>query len=261
MIAFDHTSNAKLTSDACEIDDSDLTSSGGRTQTHVSVNPNLCGPKRYSSLSRKGMRHRMVLLFHGLGGDRNTMSPIGDYCARHLANTQFHAVEGPANLGSDCAPLFGWFVPPDDDKRSLDGPNAPKLNGLEDSVALVHKKIGELVDQGQDPLTIHLLGHSQGGAIALAAGLTYSTRLGSVCTIAGYLALTSDMHPTATGTRYFLHHSEHDDNVGVQWAHYAKSFVERTGESCNLRCWDIYSEPHSIHVQQLDSICAAINDA
>ena len=207
------------------------------------------------------MADRIVLMFHGLGGDQNTMLPIGDYCARHLANTKFLAIEGPINLGDKYSPLLGWFEPPDDNNRALDGPNPPELNGLQDSLALVHKTIRELVDRGADPETIHLLGHSQGGAIALSTGLTYPTKLGSVCTIAGYLALTPAMRPQATDTTYFLHHSEHDDNVGVQWAHYAKSFLENTGASCKVHCWDIKRDPHSIHVEQLDAICTTIADA
>jgi predicted esterase len=198
---------------------------------------------------------------HGLGGDQKTMVPIGDYCGQHLANTRFLPIEGPINLGGSTSPCLGWFEPPHDNDRALDGPTPPKLNGLHDSLALVHKTITELVDQDVDPLTIHLLGHSQGGAIAISAGLTYPEKLGSVCTIAGYLALTRDMLSYATGTNYFLHHSEHDDNVGFRWAHYAKSFVENTGNSCTVYPWDKRDDPHSIHVEQLDSICTTIFDS
>ena len=204
------------------------------------------------------MQDRTVLMLHGLGGDQHTMIPIGDYCGRRLSNTRFIAIEAPMNFGSDQAPMLGWLVAPDDDKRALDGPNPPKLDGLTESVKLVHDRIRDLVDQGEDPHNIHLLGHSQGGATALAAGLTFPMTLGSVCTIAGYLALTPAMRPVATGTKYYLHHSRHDRNVTVRWAHYAQAFVKSVGEVCELRCWDIDRNPHSIHLEQLEAICSEL---
>ncbi len=207
------------------------------------------------------MTDRIVLMFHGLGGDRNTMVPIGVYCSRYLHDTRFLSIEGPINLGSPFSPCLGWFDPPRDKDRALEDPHWPAFNGLEQSLALVHETIGDLVNQGIDPLAIHLLGHSQGGAIALTAGLTYPKKLGSVCTIAAYLALTRDMQPSATGTKYYLHHSKHDNNVRFRWANYAKSFVENCGNSCTVHPWDIRDNPHSIHPQQLDAICATIADA
>ncbi len=204
------------------------------------------------------MASRIILTFHGLGGDRRAMLPIVDYCSRLLEDTEFRVVEGPFNHGTALSPVLGWFTPPGNKNRALEGENWPALNGLEESLAVVHKTIDDLVAAGMDPQAIHLLGHSQGGAMAIAAGLMYPARLGSVCTIAGYLALTRDLRPVTTGTPYFLHHAEQDDNVGVRWAHYAQRFVEGIGESCEVRCWDIPRDPHSIHAEQLDAICATI---
>ncbi len=197
-------------------------------------------------------------MFHGMGGRGGTMVPIGDYCAQHLYETRFLPIEGPINLGSPSSPCLGWFEPPRDNDRTFEGPNRPPFKGLKRSLRLVHETMDELVNQGVDPRSMHLLGHSQGGAIALAAGLTYPKRLGSVCTVAAYLALTPDMHPFATGTSYFLHHSMHDDNVSFRWAQYARFFVERAGSVCIVHPWDIRDMPHSIHPQQLDAICATI---
>jgi len=199
-------------------------------------------------------------MLHGLGGDKNSMSPQGDYCARRLSSAQFVAIDGPMNLGTDNDHLLGWFVPPNDSERSLDGSDRPKLEGIAKSVTFIHNEIRELIDKGIQANSIHLLGHSQGGAIAIAAGLTFPQRLGSVCTIAGYLALVPEMSVLATGTQYFLHHSEHDRNVSVRWAHYAQKFIRKNGEPCELRCWDIERNAHSMHTAQLDSICAAISD-
>ncbi len=61
-----------------------------------------------------------------------------------------------------------------------------------------------------------------------------------------------------TGTKYYLHHSRHDRNVTVRWAHYAQAFVKSVGEVCERRCWDIDRNPHSIHLEQLDAICSEL---
>jgi phospholipase/carboxylesterase len=188
------------------------------------------------------------------------MVPIGQYCLQILEETRFVSLEGPVKLGTAAIPMLGWFEPPNDAERALEGPNRPKLKGLPSSLAAVHQTIDCLIREGTEPGDIHLLGHSQGGAMAIATGLTYPRRLGSVCAVAGYLALTPPMQPTVTGTRYFLHHSNHDDNVSVRWAYYARDFIEKLGEPCELRCWEIERDPHSIHACQLKLICDAIRD-
>ncbi len=202
-----------------------------------------------------------ILMFHGLGGDQHSMDSISRFCSRRLTGAQFSAIEAPINLGSRTEPELGWFVPPSDDQRSLQGAKRPEFEGIVESVALIHQAIDQCVDRGIESTSIHLLGHSQGGAIAIASGLTYPERLGSVCTIAGYLALGPAMTVRGTGTKYFLHHSNHDDNVSVRWAHYAENFIKKIGEPCELECWDIDLNPHWVHVDQLEKICTAISQS
>lgn len=186
------------------------------------------------------------------------MEPAAAYCSERLPNTRFVCCEGTVKLDGHGA--LGWFEPPADDDRGLDGPNPPMLNGLSASVLNVHSQMSQLLEEPIDPSDLHLLGHSQGGAIALAAGLTYSQTIGSVCTIAGYLALTPEMVPAETKTTFHLHHSNDDDNVTVRWAYYARERIQKWGHPCTLRCWDVDLNPHGIHPCQLDAICKAIDE-
>jgi phospholipase/carboxylesterase len=213
-----------------------------------------------SIIAEPQMARRTILLFHGLGGTGSTMVPIGECCTQILEKTRFVNLEGSVNLGTPEIPILGWFEPSSDDNRALEGPRRPEFAGLSSSLTVIHETIDLLIREGTEPSDIHLIGHSQGGAMAITAGLTYPRRIGSVCTVAGYLALTRHMEPAVTGTRYFLHHSNHDNNVSLHWAHYAREFIERCDEPCDLRCWDIDRDPHSIHACQLDSICEAIRD-
>lgn len=162
------------------------------------------------------------------------MNPIHEYCGRRLDETNFLAVEGPFDLGSPGSPCLGWFEPPGEN-RFVDGPDPPRLNGIGQSVDLVHHTIDALADRGVEPKQIHLLGHSQGGAIAIASALTYPESLGGVYSIAGYLAFTPDMKLLGTGTPYYLHHSAYDDKVDYKWAVYAKAFLEKQGRFAAMR--------------------------
>lgn len=204
------------------------------------------------------MTDRTVLMFHGLGGDGNSMIPVGKYCSDLLPATEFLSIESSLDLGGPGSPLLAWFIPPADDGRALESPNPPEFAGLKNSLAVAHQAIDDAVRRRGDAGSVHLLGHSQGGAMAIAAGLTYPQQLGSVCSVAGYLAVQPDSPLTAAKTKFFLHHSPHDDNVGFRWADYTREFIERQGNPCVVVSWQITAEPHGIHAEQLDAICATI---
>ncbi len=147
--------------------------------------------------------------------------------------------------------LSAWFDPPSDQNRTLPDSGEDKFLKLLESVSNVHRLLDDLIDEGKAPRDIYLFGHSQGGALALAAGLTYPISIGGVATISAYLALTDAMKITNTQTPFFLQHSQFDDNVGVCWAEYAKQHIHESGNNCLLKIWDIPYYPHSIHPEQL----------
>jgi len=206
------------------------------------------------------MTNRFVLMFHGLGGDQNTMVPVGEYCSNHLPDTEFLCIPATINLADRKPPLLGWFEPPSDDDRAFDSSQRAQLEGITQSVKLIHAEIDRIIDQGHPSTSIHLLGHSQGGAIAIAAAMTYRVRLGSVHTIAGYIALPRSMEVRTHDSPFRLHHSDHDENVTPRWAEYAKWLLEKHAFRCTLRRWNLQHNPHGIHLQQLDAICEDIHN-
>ena len=181
-------------------------------------------------------------------------------CKRQIPDTDTVLLQGPVNFGTESCPAFGWFDPPGDRHRALDDPSRRPPAGLSDSVDYVQSTIRELMARGVQSENIHLIGHSQGGAAAITSGLLFHGRLGSVSTIAGYLSLDDTMKPTFNGTHFHLHHSLHDDNVSVQWVHYAKEYLESVGCNCDARCWDIHENPHGIHKPQIHAICLGIQE-
>lgn len=199
---------------------------------------------------------RVVLMLHGMGGDIDTMSTISKHCARLLPDTRFASIEAPLDLGKDSHRCLGWFQPPDDDKRELERNDPPSLAGIEQSLQLVSQTLDNLVSEGIDSRHIYLLGHSQGGAMAITTGLTYAKPLGGIYTIAGYLAWLPTMKLNGLRNRFCLHHSIHDDVVGFRWSDYARTFVENGGHVCCVQSWEIRNSPHFMHKRQLDSICS-----
>ena len=206
------------------------------------------------------MDNHWLLLFHGLGGNKNSLVEVADYCKSQIQQMETVLLQGPIIFGSDSCPGYGWFDPPADRHRALDDPNRQSPNGLARSVDYVHNTIQELTARGVRPENIHLMGHSQGGAAAITSGLMYHARLGSVSTIAGYLSLDASMVPTMNGTHFHLHHSLHDDNVSIKWIDYVKKYIENIGCQCDAQCWDIANDPHGIHKPQIDALCHGIQE-
>ena len=201
-----------------------------------------------------------LLLLHGLGGNGDSMSYVRDYCEHQIVGSDFISLEGPINLGSASIPSLGWFVPSGDEFRAIDDPRGRKPKGINQSVSYVQQEIEGLLSNGVRAEDVYLLGHSQGGATAIAAGLTFSRRLGGVFTIAGYVALGGEMTPRSNGTPFMLHHSNYDHNVNVRWSHYARNYISGLGGECDVTCWKIPENPHGIHKCQIDAICDVIQN-
>ena len=101
-----------------------------------------------------------MLLFHGLGGNENTVAPIGEYCIQVLKDTRFINLEGVVKVRSGRTWRLGWFQPPSDKNRALEGADRPAFGGLAASLEYVHWKFDELIDKGME-----LEGFDRDGAI------------------------------------------------------------------------------------------------
>jgi len=201
-----------------------------------------------------------ILLLHGLGGDRHSLTELARYFKQRVPFSEAQILQGPINFGTTTQPSYGWFIPPSNNRRALDDPQRNKPEGLRESISLIHDQISKLVTNGARSDKIFLFGHSQGGAAAIAAGLTYNRTLGGVLTIAGYLSLDDSTPVAENSTKYRLHHSLHDRNVKVEWSHYARNYILENGGDCEVTQWDIRDDAHGIHMEQVDKICDAIRD-
>ncbi|XZE52294.1 alpha/beta hydrolase [Planctomycetaceae bacterium SH139] len=194
-----------------------------------------------------------ILLLHGLGGDQTSMLPVAKRLNRSLPAATCHAVEGDYREYPPQSPDLGWFHPPSDSDRRVDSPTWVAPQHLEHSLGRVQQTVESLIAAGEAANQIFLLGHSQGGAMAIAAGLACPYALGGVCTIAGYLPAPLRPGKMALGTPYFLQHVEQDPIVSVRWGRYAADYLREQALSCELKCWEIETQPHAMHPRQIDA--------
>ena len=204
-------------------------------------------------------RRSKLIYLHGLGSNAAGMKSMADALDQWVQPDESIFLEGPFNVAQGTEAAYGWFTPPANEHRALDDPERKAPSGLDKSVQLVHDKIDQLIQTGSAPQDIFLIGHSQGGATAITAGLTYPKTLGGVIAVAGYLALTEAMTPQKTETPFRLHHALEDDNVSCYWADYARNFMEELGISCQVKFWDLSMYPHSVHPCQVEAIAEWLN--
>jgi len=181
------------------------------------------------------------------------MLPVAKRLNRSLPAATCHAVVGDYRQYPPQSPELGWFHPPSDSDRRVDSPTWVTPAHLEHSLGRVQQTIERLIADGGLASQIFLLGHSQGGAIAIAAGLACPYALGGVCTIAGYLPAPLRPGQMALSTPFFLQHVEQDPVVSARWARYAADYLSEQALSCELKCWEIETQSHAIHPRQIDA--------
>jgi len=131
---------------------------------------------------------KVLLWFHGLGdtgdGWRGAFSLGRSVEFRHPT-----APKQPVSAHGG-TPTTSWFdivaLP-----VVLSEPEGPK--GIDESVASIHSMLQELEKEGYSASHIMLGGFSQGGTMALLAGLGYSKKLAGIISISGWCAKRADV--------------------------------------------------------------------
>lgn len=129
-------------------------------------------------------RHAVVWL-HGLGADGNDFVPILPQLVQPewppLRFVFPHAPIRPITLNGGL-PMRGWY-----DIAGFDLAAKQDEAGIRASIAEVETLLAREVARGVPPEHLVLAGFSQGGAIALAAGLRHARRLAGIVALSTYL--------------------------------------------------------------------------
>ncbi|WGE33128.1 alpha/beta hydrolase [Actinobacillus equuli subsp. haemolyticus] len=147
-----------------------------------------------------------VIFLHGLTTSGLQFRPVAEYLAKLLPNVKFVLPSAPVWFVKWAnAPVSGWYdLLGDNFLVEEDG------EGIQCAVNYVHKLIDEQIAQGIPSERIFLSGFSQGCAISLLAGTTYSKPLGGIVGLSGYLPLANQWQDSGYFTPILWLHGSQD---------------------------------------------------
>ena len=191
-----------------------------------------------------------VLWLHGLGADGNDFAPIVPELVRaDWPGLRFvfpHAPVRAVTINGG-ARMRAWY-----DIRDANLAHRADEAGVEQSIRQVEALIEREGKRGVPPSRVVLAGFSQGGAIALAAGLRRSQPLAGLVALSAYLPMieraASDITEQAIEQPLFMAHGAHDPVVPYAAGEYSAAALRRLGFSVE---WHRYPMPHSVCAEEV----------
>src|SRR6185503_7113842 len=196
-----------------------------------------------------------VIWLHGLGADGHDFEPIVPELrlppALQLRFIFPHAPVRPVALDNGY-PMRAWF-----DIVKI-GQNQPRdLAGMQASQAEVVELIAREKGRGIPALRIVLAGFSQGGAVALYAGLQFAEKLAGIMALSTWLPVGEGMDVVPSdanrATSIFWGHGTQDPIVPLQLGEQTRNALTKQG--CVIT-WHTYPMPHSVSPQEIVHISA-----
>ncbi len=192
-----------------------------------------------------------VIWLHGLGADGHDFEPIVPEL--HLdpgLNIRFifpHAPMMPVTINQGFV-MRAWY-----DIRAADISALPDEKGIRASAELLDELVGAEIEKGIEPKRIVLAGFSQGGVIALQAGLRYPRRLAGILALSTYLPLADSLETEKSDVNadipILLAHGSADPVIPVDLAYRSRGQLERQGYEVE---WHEYNGmQHSVSEQEI----------
>ena len=194
-----------------------------------------------------------VIWLHGLGADGNDFVPIVAKLELPATfNIRFifpHAPVRPITINQGY-PMRGWY-----DITSLDIANKDDETGIIESSNTLMRLCDQQVAQGIAPERIVFAGFSQGGAIALHAGLRYPQTLGGIMALSTYLPMAERLAEEASdanlGTSIFIAHGLYDEVVALRFGAETRDLLQQHGYRLQ---WHDYPMGHSVCPDEISDI-------
>lgn len=191
-----------------------------------------------------------IIWLHGLGADGNDFVPIAEQLrlAEHL-KVRFvfpHAPVRSITVNNGMS-MRAWY-----DIFELELARREDQEGIQSSTQLITSLIEREVTLGIPTQRIVLAGFSQGGAMALHAGLRYPKPLGGIIALSSYLLLVEDFakkrHPANQLTPIFIAHGLFDPIVPLMLGEMCRQQLQGLDY---LVDWHSYPMPHSVLPQEI----------
>jgi phospholipase/carboxylesterase len=196
-----------------------------------------------------------VLWLHGLGADGHDFAPIVPQL--RLPETlavRFvfpHAPRRAVSIKQGMT-MRAWY-----DIRTLGAGMVEDPAGIAESTALVEGFLQRESELGIAPRHIVLAGFSQGGAVALHAGLRTATALGGIMGLSTYLPLREKLVAEASAanraTPILLCHGRQDTVLPLQLGELARDSLRGLGYAVQ---WQAYPMEHEVCAAEIDDVAA-----
>ena len=194
-----------------------------------------------------------VIWMHGLGADGWDFVPIVRELPLpqdlHLRFIFPHAPVRPVTINNGHE-MRAWY-----DITMNDISRVPDEAGIRESQASIEALIAREEKRGVSADRIVLAGFSQGGAIALQAGLRHRERLAGIVALSTYLPLEDSLDREAAAankrTPIFMAHGTQDAVIPVQLAEASKRALEQRGYDV---AWQTWPMPHSVCAEEVEEL-------
>ena len=194
-----------------------------------------------------------IIWLHGLGADGHDFEPIvpelglaEDLAVRFIFP---HAPERAVTINGGMV-MRAWY-----DILGLDIRRDEDIEGLRASETQVRTLVEREVSRGVSEERIVLAGFSQGGAIALQAGVRHPRRLAGIMALSTYLTLPeqleSEADPANGDCPIFMAHGTHDPVVPYEGGQLSRQALEAQGYEIE---WREYPMQHSVCAEEIADI-------
>jgi len=191
-----------------------------------------------------------VIWLHGLGADGNDFAPIvPELVAPDWPALRFvfpHAPVQPVTSNGG-VPMRAWY-----DIFGFNAAAPQDAAGIRQSIEAVEALIAREHERGVPSARIVLAGFSQGGAIALAAGLRHAEPLAGIVALSTYLpiaaTLAAERNMANARVPIFWGHGTADPVVALQRGVESRAVLASLGYTVD---WHTYPMPHSVCPQEI----------
>ncbi len=198
-----------------------------------------------------------VIWMHGLGADGHDFEPIVPELSLPASPVRFvfpHAPQRPVTInGGMRMPAWYDILDPSLDPAS----RREDAQGIRESQAQVEALVARELARGVPASRIVLAGFSQGGAIALHAGLRHAQRLAGIMALSTYLPLQSTLAAEASAANrdvpVFMAHGLADPVVVPLRATASRDLLRGAGYAVQ---WHEYPMPHAVCAEEIADIGA-----
>ncbi|WP_426690636.1 alpha/beta hydrolase [Rhodanobacter ginsengiterrae] len=194
-----------------------------------------------------------ILWLHGLGADGNDFAPIVpelvDPAWPALRFVFPHAPVRPVTINNGMS-MRAWY-----DIVGFDLQSRQDEAGIRSSIASIEALIAREQARGVPSERIFLAGFSQGGAIALSAGVRHAEKLAGIVALSAYLPISAtvaaERHAANAATPIFWGHGTADPVVLLQRGLDSRDALQALGYPLE---WHTYPMAHAVCAEEIGDL-------